>query len=177
MKKNDNVTRTGLKRKVSPITSVVVIIGVIVIIFAIFLGVPALKKAFAPKIGLGEIGTDIETKGRNAPRKLAQERIGAQLTIDVDPKTGGLKVGAINPDNTTSNLKPGDYITAINGAPVKYSKGVMTIARETFKFEVGQQINLDIVRDGQPMQIQITRLASTPGTGDQGPGGMGGRGM
>ena len=53
----------------------------------------------------------------------------------------------------------GDIITAIDGIPVKSWEDLEAYLQENT--EVGQTITLDIIRDGQPMQVQV-QLGETP---------------
>ncbi len=51
-------------------------------------------------------------------------------------------------------LVGGDILTAIDGAPLKSWEDLDAYLQENT--EVGQTVALDIIRDGQPMQVQVT---------------------
>ena len=104
---------TGLKRKVSPTTSIIIIAGVICLIFVIAFG--------------GKVWSKITTKhtdsktyttgsgGRGERLRLSNERLGADLNPVPDVKSGGLVVRGISPE-ASGELQVGDIITAMSEA-------------------------------------------------------------
>ena len=67
----------------------------------------------------------------------------------------GVQVGQITPDSPVAqaNLKTGDIIIGIDGHPINANTSLLNLL---LRFRVGQQVDLDIVRDGQPDTLQVT---------------------
>lgn len=60
-----------------------------------------------------------------------------------------------------AGLQVGDIIIAIDGQPVNANTSLLNLV---LRFRVGQQVNLDIVREGQPSALQVT-LGAFPEAG------------
>jgi len=166
--KNKN-SNTGLKRKVSATTSIIIVVVFIGVIFAIAFGGKLWKNMTTKHTDPKKYTTGPGIAGEKL--RLSSERLGADLSPIPDVKSGGISVRAIRP-GASGELQVGDIIMAINNEKVVKTKGLTTLAIETFNVEVGQPVTLEILRDGQAMQLQVTRLADTPYKA--GPGGMAG---
>jgi len=72
----------------------------------------------------------------------------------------GVQVEQVEPDSPVAqaNLKAGDIIISIDGHPINANTSLLNLM---LRFRVGQQINLEIVRDGQPNTLQV-KLGAFP---------------
>jgi 2-alkenal reductase len=60
-----------------------------------------------------------------------------------------------------AGLRVGDIIVAIDGHPINANTSLLNLV---LRFRVGQQVNLDLVRDSQPVALQVT-LGAFPEAG------------
>jgi S1-C subfamily serine protease len=67
----------------------------------------------------------------------------------------GVQVEQIAPDSPVAqaNIEAGDIIIGIDGHPINANTSLLNLM---LRFRVGQQVDLDIVRDGQPDTLQVT---------------------
>lgn len=81
------------------------------------------------------------------------------LGIGFDSNDDGILVTEVVPDSPAAiaGLETGDVITAINGESVEASKLADTI----HGFEVGNQVELTVLRDGESLDLNVT-LAAAP---------------
>ena len=115
-------------------------------------------------------------KGRYAHPWLGIEHLGYEITPYLAKTLGlpvdhGLLIAQIYEDSpalragirpatdeiilgNTRYLIGGDILTAIDGVPLTSWEDLDAYLQE--KTEVGQTVTLDIIRDGQPMQVQVT---------------------
>ncbi|MBM3859806.1 MAG: Do family serine endopeptidase [Verrucomicrobia bacterium] len=66
----------------------------------------------------------------------------------------GVIVQEIRPDTpaATSDLKPADIITAVDGAPVKTPR---ELQQQVLNKKIGQKVILDVVRDGKTVKVPV----------------------
>lgn len=64
----------------------------------------------------------------------------------------------------TNELKSGDRITAIDGTEVTYSSDVKALLK---KYEVGDEVTVTVVRNGQYVDVKVTLQEYVPATTDE----------
>src|SRR5262249_34923776 len=81
-------------------------------------------------------------------------------TLGKAPEKGAL-VGEVQPGSPAdkAGIKPGDVVLSVDGTPVEGSKAVQ---RTVLSKRIGQQVNLEIWRDGKKQTIAAT-TAELPG--------------
>jgi serine protease Do len=97
---------------------------------------------------------DLETKGR-----IARPWLGLQLADGV-PGRGPVFIGGVVASSPAEKvgLQPGDIIEKIDGQPVAESRSVI---RTIAKHKVGDSVQLEVRRDGQPLKLSLN-LAEMP---------------
>jgi Do/DeqQ family serine protease len=101
------------------------------------------------KVSRGYMGVNLESVTRElAPQFGLKEPRGA-IVADVTPGAPGDKAG----------LKSGDVITAIDGKSVESSDD---LTMDVISHAPGSTVSLDVLRNGQPMKINVT-LGTRPG--------------
>jgi 2-alkenal reductase len=75
-----------------------------------------------------------------------------EVAAETPAEAAGLVGGGINP-NTFEPLPGGDFITGVNGKPIKGSDELISVL--TFEAEVGDTIELTIWRDGQEVVVPL----------------------
>lgn len=134
----------------------------------------ALAAAFDPSIDLVRREairppdeTDEEFKERNLSSMdrsidtavaLALDRSGVEMTIESD---GVEVVEIVEGSGSAGVLEPGDVITAVEGERVQLAADIGVIIGE---LEPGAVVELDLVRDGEPMTVEVELTASEDGS-------------
>lgn len=84
---------------------------------------------------------------------------------EVDVTDGGLIMEvAENSPAAAAGLQVGDIVTAVNGEAVDEAR---TLAERIFAYDPGNTITLDIIRDGETVQVEVT-LGESVGAGMRG---------
>jgi len=105
-----------------------------------------------------KIGNLLITKGRVerpwlgvAIRTLEEA---AEIKSVIKGVSKGVLVMKIEPDTPAyeSDLKPGDVITAIDGAPVNTARDLQT---QVLEKQIGQSVHLAIVRNGKALEVDV----------------------
>jgi len=102
------------------------------------------------------------TGGRVTPGGGAYLGISVGDAQDNSGAPGGAAVGAVSPGGPadTAGLQQGDVITALDGAAVDSSQGLITALRS---HKAGDRVTLTVVRGGQSQKVPVT-LAAKPST-------------
>jgi membrane-associated protease RseP (regulator of RpoE activity) len=76
------------------------------------------------------------------------------------PKVDGIAVGSINPGYPAAQagIRPGDFITAVNGIPIDSSAAV----NGSSWYRIGQSVNITVWRDGEYLQFNQVVIGSYP---------------
>lgn len=159
-----------LKRQVSPIWAVIIIIAAVGLAFLIGLGGPLWRSLTAKKIPAGEIGRPGEIRTMQDLKRVAGERLGIVLSPLPDPK-GGLPVAGVLP-GTSNGLLVNDVIIEVEDAEVKGPKSMTDILRATLQVPVGQQVGVTIRRGGRTITVRVPRREATLAGGGMPGGGM-----
>ncbi|MDE2006791.1 MAG: DegQ family serine endoprotease [Rhodospirillales bacterium] len=74
------------------------------------------------------------------------------------PRQGGALIAAVQPNTPAerAGLKPGDVITAVNGAAIKSPRD---LADHVAEVKPGAEANLDVIRDGKSRVVTVTVAA------------------
>jgi serine protease Do len=100
------------------------------------------------KVSRGYMGVTLQNVSPDLATQLGLKEAKGAVVGDVTPSAPGAKAG----------LKSMDVITAIDGKKVD---GSDDLTMDVVSHQPGDRVTLDVVRDGKPMQIQVT-LAQRP---------------
>ena len=89
---------------------------------------------------------------------VALDRTGIDVTIESD---GVLVVDLVEGSGSDGVLEVDDVIVAVNGEPVQLSADIGVVIGD---LEPGTVIDIDIMRDGEPMTVEVELTASEDGT-------------
>lgn len=89
---------------------------------------------------------------------VALDRAGVEMTVESD---GVEVVDIVEGSGSEGVLEPGDIITAVDGEPVQLAGDIGVVIGE---LEPGAVVELDVVRDGEPMTVDVELTASEDGT-------------
>ncbi len=101
-------------------------------------------------------------------RPVAQQLIAGKqpeypyMGVSLEPASGGMKVASVEPTSGAAKggLREGDVITAIEGQPITADTAVSALLAN---YSVGQTVQVQVVRDGQPVTLSVT-LGKRPAT-------------
>ena len=128
------------------------------------------------EVGVGSLGGAIPS---NLAKTVAKELIAkgtvsrSWLGMEVQPllkqmaKGKGVLVSSVLPESPArrAGIKPGDFITEVDGAPVQESRSLEDVPlfnRQVLGLPVGGQVTLKGLRQDQPMTWQLVTVAREP---------------